>query len=143
MSVLVVSLIQILSRFVVQMSVGWTTDVLRLSFIYAIFSGIAYCGRTNSHINLDIFISLLKPRTRRLLETILIAVVMIFCAILTWYGYRYTLFGMRQAAPFLRIPMATFYAAVPISMGLMAFFYLQQLILGIAELLKEKGKAAE
>lgn len=138
-SVLVVSFIQILSRFVMQMSVGWSTDVLRLSFIYAIFSGIAYCGKMNEHINLDIFLAVLKPRTRRVVETAVVAVVAVFCAVLAWYGYRYTLFGMRQAAPFLRIPMATYYAAVPISMALMAYYYLQLLVRNVAGLLSERG----
>ncbi len=40
-SVLIVSTLQIISRFITQLPIGWSMDVLRMSFIYAVFSGAA------------------------------------------------------------------------------------------------------
>ena len=66
--VMSVSTLQVISRFVTQLPIGWSTDVLRMSFIYAIFSGAAYCAKLNSHINLDVILSLFSDRIRKILE---------------------------------------------------------------------------
>ena len=138
-SVLIVSFIQIISRFVAQMSIGWSADVLRLSFIYAVFSGAAYCAKKNEHINLDILLSLLPVRKRMICETVILSVVTVFCAVLTKFGYVYTLSGLRLSAPFLPISMAVYYAALPLCTGIMTFYYLQLIIKNFCYLCKKQG----
>lgn len=126
--VLGVSVLQIISRFVTQLSIGWSTDILRLSFIYAVFSGMAYCAKENEHINLDIFTSMLPIFIRQIVETVLMLVVSIFCALLAYLGIKYSVSGFVQSAPFIRVPMSIYYMAIPVSMGLMAMYYFYHVI---------------
>lgn len=127
-SVLIVSTLQIVSRFVTQLPIGWSMDVLRMSFIYAVFSGAAYCAKNNDHINLDIVLSFMSKRTRNMVETGILLAVMIFCAVVATVGYRYSLTGLNQNAPFIPIKMTYMYAAVPVSFAIMTFYYLLQVI---------------
>lgn len=134
-SVLVISFIQIISRFVMQLPIGWSTDILRLSFIYAVFSGAALCAKKADHINLDILLSLLSAKKRIVAETIIMIVVCIFCVFLTRIGYDYTISGLTQKAPFTSLTMAVYYAAIPCCTAIMTFYYLQLVIHNIATLL--------
>lgn len=133
-SVVVVSALQIISRFVTQLPIGWSMDALRMSFIYAVFSGAAYSAKNNDHINLDIVLSCMAPRLRRVVETGILLVVMSFCIFVSIIGYRYSLTGLNQNAPFIPIKMTYMYAAVPVSFAIMSFYYLRLLAARLKQL---------
>lgn len=141
LGVLIVSTIQIVSRFISQMQIGWSTDILRLCFIYAVFSGIAYCAKNNEHLNLDVFLSVLPCKLRKVMEILILMVVIAFCAFLTKYGYDYTISGLNQAVSFTRMPMSIYYAAVPLSTGIMVIYYFQLLVADIWGLFRSKEAA--
>ncbi len=137
-SVMLVSTLQVISRFVTQLPIGWSTDVLRMSFIYAIFSGAAYCAKLNSHINLDIILSLFPDRIRKIMETVIFLVVTIFCCFVASVGIRYAISGRNQSAPFIPLSMTWFYSAVPISFTIMTYYYGRHFIAGVRSLIGRK-----
>ncbi|MEY8337740.1 TRAP transporter small permease [Lachnospiraceae bacterium 62-35] len=138
LSVMLVSTLQVISRFITQLPIGWSTDVLRMSFIYAVFSGAAYCAKLNSHINLDVVLSLFSDRIRKVMETIIFLAVTAFCCFVAVIGIRYAVSGLNQNAPFLPVKMTWFYAAVPVSFIIMTYYYLGHFINGLKELMRKK-----
>lgn len=138
--VMSVSTLQVVSRFVTQLPIGWSTDVLRMSFIYAIFSGAAYCAKLNSHINLDVILSLFSDRIRKILEMLIFLLVMCFCCLIAVVGIRYAISGLNQNAPFIPLKMTWFYAAVPISFILMTYYFGRHFINEVRSLLGGKEK---
>lgn len=143
LGVIVISSIQIISRFITQLSIGWSTDIMRMCFIYAVFSGIAYCAKRNEHINLDIVLALFPKKGRKIIETIILLVVLVFCLFLTWHGVLYAKSGLNQAAPFTQISMAYYYSAIPVSTGIMSFYYAQLFVKDISSLIKGKEQTIE
>lgn len=140
--VFLVCFIQVVSRSVFQLSINWSQDIIRLCFIWAVFLGAAYCAKTNEQLNLDVVLSLLPDKTREIVEVIIQAAVLLFCVLLTVCGIEYVKSGMLQRAPYIPISMAWYFAAVPVSTGLMVFFYAQHIVNRIADLIKT-GKESE
>lgn len=128
-----VTFLGVISRFVFSLPIGWSSDVTRWSFIYAIFFGAAYAARTNSHLNLDVILGLMKPKVRAAVEAMIALLVAAFCLLLTVLGTQLTMgSGMTQRMPYLNMPVAVLYAAMPLNAFFMAVFYLETVV--------EKGK---
>ena len=126
---MVVTFLGVISRFVLNLSIGWSSDVTRWSFIYAIFFGAAYAARTNSHLNLDVVISMLKPKAKAAVELIIFLLLTIFCIMIAYWGFKLTIMsGMKQRMPYLDMKIGILYAAIPINGLFMALFYLEHMI---------------
>ncbi len=136
-----VTFIGVISRFVFAMPIGWSSDVTRWSFIYAIFFGASYAARTGGHLNLDVILGMLKPNIRALMESAIALILAAFCVMLCVLGFRWTLSsGMTQRMPYLNMPIAVLYAAVPINAFFMAVFYMENAVGKLKKLLENTGR---
>lgn len=137
--VFLVCFIQVFSRFCFQISIPWSSDVMRICFIYAVFSGAAWCAKTDEHISLDVILSVLPNKARQLTELIIKLIIVFFCIFLTVFSIRYTVNGIAQRAPYLPINMSLFFAALPLSTGIMTYYYFMHFISGLKRLLQAEG----
>lgn len=62
----VVTFIQVITRFIYKDPIAWGQDVIRLSFIYLVFWGGAYCIKEKEHLNIDILLTSVGIKTRKL-----------------------------------------------------------------------------
>ena len=121
-----VTLAQVISRFVFQMPIPWSTDIIRLTFVYSVFFGAAYTAKNNDHLNLDVVLDLLKPRTRRFVNALTFLLLTVFCLFLAYIGWQFTMkSGLVQRLPYLKLPMTVMYISIPIGGAAMAFYYAQ------------------
>lgn len=130
----VVTLLQVISRFILKSPIAWGQDIVRLCFVYLIFWGGAYCVKEKEHLNIDILLTSLKIRTREKMELIISIVLSLFFIFIIYYGYIFTQSGASQKAPYLNIPMSIYYLSLPTAGILMLFYQIKVIIMQIKKL---------
>ena len=117
-----VTMIQVISRFVFKNPIPWGQDIVRLSFIYLVFWGGAYCVRMKEHLNIDILQTSLSGKKRVVLDQLINLISLAFFAFLFIYGIKFSLTGQSQKAPYLSLSMLWYYISLP-SAALFMFIY--------------------
>ena len=74
-TVFVITFAQVLCRYVLKSPLPWSTDILRLAFTYLVFWGAAWCVREKGNLNVDVLLTAMPVKLRRLVE-ILINVIL-------------------------------------------------------------------
>jgi len=108
----------------------WLQEVTSTFFIYGIFIGAAVATRRNDHLFLAAVGESLTGRPRLLIETAIRLVVISVGIFLTYYGYINFLRGFSSFRMPSMTPIASLYAAIPISGALVALFAFEQLVNG-------------
>ena len=103
----------------------------RRLFIYAIFIGAAVATRRNDHLYLTAISEALHGTPRLIVEIIIRLVVLGVAFCLIWFGYINYLRGFGSFRLPSGTPIASLYAAIPLSGVLIALFTIEQLVNGI------------
>ncbi|MBA9027412.1 MULTISPECIES: TRAP transporter small permease [Bacillaceae] len=121
---------QVLSRFVFNISIGWTEEISRYFFVWLIYLSAAMAAKHGRHIRVEI-IDTFFPRSISkwfgLLSDILWVAFTIFVA---FYGYEMVMMmmGHGQLSPAVQLPMWLVYSIIPIGYALIALRVLQGII---------------
>src|SRR5690349_20946076 len=108
----------------------WLQEVTSTFFIYGVFIGAAVATRRNDHLYLAAVGDSLTGRPRLAIEVAIRLVVFGVGLFLTWYGYLNFLRGFSSFRMPSMTPIASLYAAIPISGALIALFSVEQLVNG-------------
>jgi len=108
----------------------WLQEVTSTFFIYGIFIGAAVATRRNDHLFLAAVGESLTGRPRLLIETAIRLVVISVGVFLTYFGYINFLRGFSSFRMPSMTPIASLYAAIPISGALITLFAVEQLVNG-------------
>lgn len=108
----------------------WLQEVTSTFFIYGIFIGAAAATRRNDHLYLAAIGDSLHGRPRLIIETSIRIVVIGVGLFLTYFGYVNFLRGFSSFRMPSMTPIASLYAAIPISGALIALFAFEQLVNG-------------
>ena len=109
----------------------WLQEVTSTFFIYAIFIGAAVATRRNDHLYLTAISEAMHGTPRLIVEIIIRLVVLGVAACLIWFGYINYLRGFGSFRLPSGTPIASLYAAIPLSGALIALFTVEQLVNGI------------
>ena len=109
----------------------WLQEVTSTLFIYAIFLGAATATRRNDHLYLTAISEALHGTPRLVVEIIIRIVVLGVAFCLVWFGYINYLRGFGSFRLPSGTPIASLYAAIPLSGVLIALFAVEQLVNGI------------
>ncbi len=108
----------------------WVQEVTTTFFVYGVFIGTAAAARRNDHLYLTAIAEAMSGRTRLAVETFTRLVVLGAALCMVWFGY----INFRQGFGAFRMPsmtpLASLYAAIPLSGALVALFTIEQLING-------------
>lgn len=126
LAVLVV--LQVSTRFIINIPLSWTEELAKYLMIYIVFLGSGLAFRTNQHIAIDFLLQVSSPKTREKLEKIILWISAIFCIALAYYGAHLTYLVIGQSTPTLQYSMAWAYAAIPVGSLLMFFNVIAALI---------------
>ena len=123
---------QVLSRyFFPQQSIGYAEEVIVYLLIWAVMIVSSQLVRTDSHVRPDVLRNVIPPAVARWLEMFNCVAAIVFCAAMTWYGWRIvvtaTVIDERSASD-LRFPMWIYYAALPAGGALMSVRYAIRLV---------------
>ena len=108
----------------------WLQEVTSTFFIYAIFTGAAVAARRNDHLYLTAIGDSLHGRSRQVVEIATRLVVLAVALCFVYFGYLNFLRGFTSFRMPSMTPIASLYAAIPISGALIALFTVEQLING-------------
>jgi TRAP-type C4-dicarboxylate transport system permease small subunit len=109
----------------------WLQEATSTLFIYAIFIGTAVATRRNDHLYLTAISEALHGTPRLIVEIIIRIVVLMVAGVLIYYGYVNYLRGFGSFRLPSNTPIASLYAAIPLSGVLIALFTVEQLVNGI------------
>jgi TRAP-type C4-dicarboxylate transport system permease small subunit len=109
----------------------WLQEVTSTLFIYAIFVGTAVATRRNDHLYLTAISEALHGTPRLIVEIIIRIVVLGVASCLIWFGYINYLRGFGSFRLPSGTPIASLYAAIPLSGVLIGLFAIEQLVNGI------------
>ena len=109
----------------------WLQEATSTLFIYAIFIGTAAATRRNDHLYLTAISEALHGTPRLIVEIIIRIVVLMVAGCLIYYGYINYLRGFGSFRLPSNTPIASLYAAIPLSGVLIALFTIEQLVNGI------------
>jgi TRAP-type C4-dicarboxylate transport system permease small subunit len=108
----------------------WLQEVTSTFFIYGVFIGAAVATRRNDHLYLAAVGDSLHGRSRLAIETAIRLVVIGVGLFLAIFGYVNFLRGFSSFRMPSMTPIASLYAAIPISGALIALFAFEQLVNG-------------
>jgi TRAP-type C4-dicarboxylate transport system permease small subunit len=108
----------------------WLQEVTSTFFIYAIFTGAAVATRRNDHLYLTAVAEALHGKPRLVAEIVIRLVVLGVAFCLIYFGYVNFLRGFSSFRMPSLTPIASLYAAIPISGALIALFTVEQLVNG-------------
>ena len=111
----------------------WLQEVTSTLFIYAIFIGAAVATRRNDHLYLTAISEALHGAPRLIVEIIIRLVVLGVAFCLVWFGYINYLRGFGSFRLPSGTPIASLYAAIPLSGVLIGLFTIEQLVNGITK----------
>ena len=123
-----VVLLQILARYALPVSVHWTEEAARFSFLYTVAFASGLAMRNKAYVNVDLLPISLHGRSRVILELFIDAVTLAFLVVLFLHARRFVAIGARQTSASLRIPMNNlFFVTILIAVS-MAFYVLVRMI---------------
>jgi TRAP-type C4-dicarboxylate transport system permease small subunit len=108
----------------------WLQEVTSTFFVYGIFIGAAVATRRNDHLYLTALSDSLHGSARLLVETVIRLVVIAVALWMIYFGYINFLRGFGSFRMPSMTPIASLYAAIPLSGVLIALFAVEQLING-------------
>jgi TRAP-type C4-dicarboxylate transport system permease small subunit len=111
----------------------WLQEVTSTLFIYAIFVGAAVATRRNDHLYLTAISEALHGTPRLIVEIVIRIVVLGVAFCLIWFGYLNYIRGFGSFRLPSGTPIASLYAAIPLSGVLIALFAIEQLANGITK----------
>lgn len=108
----------------------WLQEVTSTLFIYGIFAGTAAATRRNDHLYLTAFAEAMHGTSRLVVEIATRLVVLAVAGCLVYFGYVNFLRGFGSFRLPSNTPIASLYAAIPISGLLIALFTIEQIVNG-------------
>jgi C4-dicarboxylate transporter DctQ subunit len=112
----------IIGRYFLSASLSWAEEVMLFLMIGAVFLGAAPVGWLGRHIRMDVVISMLPPRPRKVFEIFADLVTIATCVMLAVFAWPVMsmLAELDQRSQSANIPLVIPQAALPVGLLLMA-----------------------
>jgi TRAP-type C4-dicarboxylate transport system permease small subunit len=108
-------MLQIFTRFVLEMPIEWTEVLIRFSLIWMVFMGIPMAFRQGSMVSVDVLYRWSGPRMKKVLETAVALAALLLVSIIIWWGSDYANRGKVQSMIGLEdVSMYWAYMALPV-----------------------------
>jgi TRAP-type C4-dicarboxylate transport system permease small subunit len=114
---MVAVLYDVFRRYVLNDPTIWAFDLAGFLLVYLVFLGLPLALQEGSHVAVDIFLLLFRPRLRRALQLIGLALSVVYGAVLTWVVTQYTAQAIQldwKAVSLVPIPLKYVYAVGPL-----------------------------
>jgi TRAP-type C4-dicarboxylate transport system permease small subunit len=111
--------LQILLRYVFNMALEWSDEVIRYLFIWIVALAAPLATLHGDHFLVSIVPDALPRAGRRALARAVLVVTILFLLALVWLGVRFTAAMQGRVSSVLELPMPLIYASVPVAGVLM------------------------
>lgn len=126
-SVVIITLLQVIFRYVLNQPLTWSQEALMIAFVYSILFGAALAIRNGEHLKVELFEKLPKS-IGAIIKTIEFIVVGALIVVLFFYGTELVQSNLEsgQTMSMLPVKMAYVYMALPISSIFMAYYHVRK-----------------
>jgi len=120
----------IIGRYFLSVSLSWAEEAMLFLMIGAVFLAAAPVGWQGRHIRMDVIVSLLPPRARKIFELLADLVTIATCVLLAIFAWPVMtmLAELDQRSASANIPLVIPQAALPLGLLLMALLIAVRLI---------------
>jgi C4-dicarboxylate transporter DctQ subunit len=118
------TLLQVLSRYVLRHPFDWTEEVARYVFIWVAMIGAGMAAKDRAHFFVDLLLERLSPELGRYVTLGVGIVSTAFLLVVSWAAVELAVSNQVQDSPVLTVPMSIPYLAIPVGLILMALFTL-------------------
>lgn len=126
-AMVILTFLQVLSRFVFNLSLGWTEEVSRFLFIWLVYLSAAMGAKHRRHIRVELIDQFLPRSIAKwagLVSDLLWIGYALVVAYLGW-GVAQMIMGHGQLSPAVQLPMGLIYLIIPLGYVLIAFRVVQ------------------
>lgn len=139
---IIVIVYQVVLRYVFAASNAWSEELARYLFIYDVMIAAAIATRKNSHLQIDAFINMLKPKTKAIYTIVATAIGIVFLVFLLGYSMILCQAAADNISAGLKIPMSIPYACMPIGAVLMILTSIEVILKQFAQIGKLNRREA-
>lgn len=142
--IVLVSLINVLMRYVFASSIVWADEVARMSFIVVSFLGAGLAVAFGSHLVIDTLVGLTDAERLwgKIWRWLIVAISIAFFVMLIVGGLEQASRNFGQVSPALRISLGYIYLAIPVGAAIMLVNYLGVLLFGPRDLPAQEERPA-
>lgn len=83
-AIMLIIIYEIILRDIFVQSQPWAHELTCYLFGFSFMLGGAYAFRYGAHVNMDMVVSHLSPRTRAVIDIVTSAMIFLFCGVLVW-----------------------------------------------------------
>lgn len=117
-------LLNVVTRYGFQFSVAWAEELARFLMIWTVYLGAGLALRAGNHVAFEYVQSLLPTRVIPWVRGLIALVILVFLALLTYYGWEFSQLMMRPRTAMLGIPRGIVGLAIPIGAAVMGLHLL-------------------
>lgn len=130
----VVTFLQVFMRYVMNESLPWPDEMARFIFVWLTWLGISIGQKKGEHIKITMLTDKLPFKTARIVNLISCLIVIVICAITTYYTFE--MMGTLQNAVYVSIKISYVwgYLAIPLGCILMTLRTLKSMYISVKEL---------
>lgn len=137
--------LQIVSRYILHISLSWSEEITRYIFIWAAFISVSLCTKKCISIKIDQFIKFFDKKTEAIFKIVNLVISLLFFLYLIPYAYRYLLgtIASGQVSPACQIPMAYVQSAPLVAFVLCSIRIIQRIVINTRVVMDSKNEFAE
>lgn len=126
-SVVVITFLQVLFRYVLQQPLTWSQEALMISFVYSVLFGAALAVKNDEHLKVALF-DKVPGAIKKVINVIQYIVVLSLIVALLFYGYLLVENNLEsgQIVGMLPLKKAYVYMAIPVSALFMLYYQVKK-----------------
>jgi TRAP-type transport system small permease protein len=120
--IVVTTMLQIVARFILMVSIPWTDELARYLMIWAAFVGLGVAYRKRELICVAFFREKLPPHLLKVALLVSDLLCSVFAIIIVIYGFKLCSLNAGQVSPSMRVSLGIVYAIIPLGCMLFLLF---------------------
>jgi len=126
----ILAFIEVVLRYGFQTSITWSSELVIVSIIWAVFIGLPITLRKGGHIKIDVVVNLLSGKKKGFVIFSATMIGVLFSFFLFFFSVKYTAFLKESGEVSITtdIPEYLYFLALPVGGFLLSIRYIQELI---------------
>ena len=122
------TLLQVVCRFILKVSVSWSEEIVRMTFVWMILLGAALGTKEWTHLSMELFGDKLSLESKRIMDLFILGFMFILYCLFAYSGIQYCIKCIGKQAVTMAVPSNIVYCAIPITCMIGMFFTVERFI---------------
>jgi len=126
--IFIVALSQIVMRWVFKDPIVWSEELIRLMYVWICYIGWTLASRYRTFIRITFLINALPPIPKKLLATVNCLLIIVFSALMVYYGSRMAMVASSGKAITVPVSYALVYVIAPVTNFIILTYQFTELV---------------